>query len=197
MKAAEAVAIFEQTGNYEQIGKSIKLSEEFSKNTSILRFADEVNRSDRQTPKKLRQELANSTLDSFQGSLQPIITEALDWTEKDSFAERLGHKAKISFKHKQYLKAIILLWEAILVSGCKKYKIGNSDTRDARERAENELYQKLKNTDREILKKIEWLRNSVAHSSRTSDADVQRALNDEIAFQELFEKGWNLFQNLL
>ena len=197
MKATEAVAIYEQTGNYEQIGNNLNLSENFSMNTSILRFADEVNRSDRQTPKKIREDLKSGTLDSIQSTLKPILIEALDWTEKDSFAERLGNKAKISFDHKQYLKAIVLLWEAILVAGCKKYQIGNPDSKDARNDAEDALYKKLKTDDREVLRKIEWLRNSVAHSSPTKDGDVQRALNDECLFQALFEKGWELFKKLL
>jgi cell division protein DivIC len=197
LESTAALATFKNTGNYSPLGKSLNLSDDFAEQIATLRFADEVNRSDRKTPEKLHRALADETLNTFQNSLQPILKEALSWTEKDSFAERLGHKAKLSFDHKQYLKAIVLLWEAILVAGCKKYNLGNPDTREARENSEKKLYSKLKNGNRETLKKIEWLRNAVAHSSKTKDADVQRALNYESSFQELFYKGWDLFQTLM
>ena len=151
LESTESLAIYQNTGNYSSLGKCLNLSDDFAENVSVLRFADEINRSDRQTPKKLRQELSNGKLNAFQQSLKETLDEALSWTEKDSFAERLGHKAKTSFDHKQYLKAIILLWEAILVAGCKKYKIGNPDSKEARNDAENELYKKLKGEDRNVV----------------------------------------------
>lgn len=197
LKATEAVAIYHQTGNYSRVGNELRLSDDFTQNISKLTFADEINRSDRQTPVKLKQELENAETNTLQSSLKTVLLEALEWTVQDSLAKRLGYKARFSFEHQQYLKAIVLLWEAILVAGCKKYGIGNPDTKEAREQSEDKLYEGLEDDRKKTLRKIEWLRNSVVHSSRTSDSDVQRALNDELAFQQLFDQGWNLFESLV
>ena len=197
LESTEALAIYQNTGNYAPMGKCLNVSDDYATNISVLSFADEINRADRRTPVKLKAEIESATLNPIQNSLRQPIEEALNWTTKENLAKRLGYKARKSFEHKQYLKAITLLWEALLVAGCRRYIIPNPDSIRSRHESEDKLYKRLKHGDRETLKKIEWLRNSVVHSSRTSDADVQKALNDEEAFRNLFESGWDLFKSLL
>jgi cell division protein DivIC len=145
LEATEAVAIVEQTGIYKHLGDcafpsaKAKLGE--------VAFADEMNTEARKLATEIRKELRaardEDTLAPLQSSLTEMFDEALGWAAEDSLAKRLKHKAEFSFRRGQYFRAIMLLWEALLVADCDKFGIPDSTDYESRSDAENRLRSRL------------------------------------------------------
>lgn len=201
LQAIEAVAIFEQTGNVRRIGEQLNLSPAFQQNLDTLAFADEMFRLKPGIAQKIKNELAGQL--SLQDapvklSLADNLRESMKWSTENLFAKRLRDKAVKEFGHKQYFKAIASLWEAVIISGCRKFSVKNpNDPRD-RQSAEKALYDFFRNTSEyDDLQTLEHLRNSVLHGSNSNNPVVRKAVENVVEFQRIFEKGLTLINKLL
>lgn len=199
LEATEAVATFRKTGNYVALGQCLKMDADFYRNLEKLAFAEEINRPDKQTPQNLKRAL-NKDGEEFnaqQAALSNLLHDAIAWAAQPNLAKRLRHKADFALKHAQYFKAVVLLWEAILVAGCGKYRIENPTNYKARAQAEELLYENLSAANRRTLRKIEHLRNAVAHGTLTGGGEIVKALSSATEFEKLFVEGRNLLDDLL
>lgn len=205
LQATEAVAIYEQTGNYEQIGKQLKLSDDFNDNISKTLFADEMHKADKEIPLKIIDTLENTNFDSkpISKSMADFLIKAFSWAKNDSYAERLKEKAKKAFEKGQYFKAIASLWESLGVISCdvaKKNEYGqpiNSNNFKQRNWAvkRREGY-KLLNDNENQLKNIEHLRNTVLHGSDDKNQKIQEATQDLSNFERIFKGGLIVFEKI-
>jgi len=124
--------------------------------------------------------------------IEPLITITLD--------RRMIERAKFFFNKKQYLKALILLYEGIILAIGRKYNIGTS--LDYRDRENIRSYiNKNKGIvfENEMQKKIyydlEYTRNAAAHGSISRGS--QNYLEIVSEFEELFKQGIDLYENLV
>ncbi len=203
LKATEAVAIFEQTGNYEQIGKQLKMTNGFDTDISKALFADEMHKADKETPSRIIEKLEQTNFDNkpLNESLANFLKKALSWARNDSFAERLKEKAENAFKNGQYFKAIASLWEGLGVASCdvaKKNEHGNQiDPNDFKQRnwavKRREGYRLQEDNDNQ-LKNVEHLRNTVLHGSVDKKEKIQEATEDLSKFEKIFKGGLVVFE---
>jgi CRISPR-associated Csx2 family protein len=201
LQATEAVAIFNQTGNYAPLGACLNLSANFSDRLRKVVFADETNQPEKGVATQLRNELATQAgrFDPVQSSLATRLSEALGWAAESSLARILRRKARFAFGHAQYLKAIALLWEAILVAGCERYHIADPMDYDSRDEARDQLIRNLMGSDYNLFKNVEYLRHAMIHgtSDRRNREVVRQALGSLQEFQLIFEQGDELLDRLL
>jgi hypothetical protein len=202
LKAIEAVAIYEQTGNYEQIGKNLKLSSDFNKALESLTFLDEVNRTNTDIPGALNKWLAEASFSPLQESLAERFKRSLHWASKESLANQLRHKAWVAFDRRQYFKAVLVLLEAVVVvygENCGDDEIaGNLELHSFRDRAEEELNRVLNRDEKQAFLNLKKLRNAIAHGTdangRTMETiKAREAMNDENALKHIFREGDKLF----
>ncbi|MFV0389201.1 MAG: CRISPR-associated DxTHG motif protein, partial [Pyrinomonadaceae bacterium] len=214
LRATEAVAIYEQTGNYEQIGRNLGMSDSFDRKLEKLVFLDEVNKTDPQIPKELAQELENSTFEPLQKSLVERFKQPIYWAKNQSLSKQLQHKALFAFDRKQYYKAVLILTEAIVVAygeNCGDAEIAeNLATFSARNRAEDELIGKwndsskvyvvgvLDEAQKQTYLNLKKLRNAMAHGTDVNGKEeeakaTRKAVDDEEKLRTIFNEGAKLF----
>lgn len=205
LEATEAVAIFEQTGNFQRIGEQLASSTTFQQNLDALAFSDEMFRLKPGIVQRVKNELKSqeaSLLDEpLKSSLADKLKESLKWADENLYAKRLKEKALREFEHKQYFKAVASLWEAVLVAGCRKFSIPNPNDNDCRNEAEDKLYDFFRGAPEfDDLQNLEHLRNTVLHgsdSNRRNRQTVRRAVEDVEGFKQIFERGLGLVESIL
>jgi cell division protein DivIC len=206
LKATEAVAIYEQTGNYEQIGKNLKLSDSFNTKLEKLTFLDEVNKTNPEIPNQLNDEISQANFTPLQQSLANKFKSPLHWASKETLATQLRQKAIFAFERQQYFKAVSILLEAVIVAYgeiCGDVDIlNNLDLHFYRDRAENELIKVLNQNENQTLKNLKKLRNAIAHGTDANGVETEaimarEAVADENKLKQVFNDGNNLFAKII
>jgi cell division protein DivIC len=208
LEAIEAIAIYEKTGNYRQIGEKLNLSQSFNSRLEYLAFTGETLKPRKEIAGHLHNECLNQidTLDPIKKSLAERLCDALAWGNEPSFALVWKRKAQIEFQREQYFKAIALLWEAVLIAECEASGIGNILDRSARKNADERLQTRLKkNAQKNNIWKepknnfwrLKNLRNAVLHGTGTDDEKVKKALDSLKDFKDIFDKGLDLFDEVI
>lgn len=197
MKATEAVAIHEQTGNYVQIGKQITKDRSFSDRLKHLVFAEEMHRLKKDVANRLKDALPHEG-SALTMSLVPKLKESLSWSDEQSQSDRLKIKAEDLFDKGQYYKAIGTLFEAIMVAYCIRKKVSDLDNYHERENAKKELrnYYKNRNTTPERYSNFDNfvdLRNAILHGSFPHNRSVSEAVNDLAKFKVIFDDGLAIY----
>lgn len=118
--------------------------------------------------------------------------------------ERMVKRAEFYVEKKQYLKSLILLYEALIILAGRFYKIGSyldyENREKIREKLKKEIFSKtspLFLTDgkhKELFKRIEYLRNASAHGS--NPRGDQAYLENHVRFKELFSQGLEMYYEL-
>ncbi len=198
LEATEAVSMLKQTGNFSPLGKWFNLS---ANNLEKVVFTDEINHPEKGFATKLRGELKSQSHNSFQTTLSPLLDEALDWASETSLAHIYKRKAQFAFEHEQYFQSIAFLWEAVMVAGCQKYSISQPMSFDSREAARKQLKSKINEQDKEVLQKIEYLRNAIMHGTELEPSrvksSIESALKDSVVFNKIYNEGTSLLNSLL
>ena len=202
LEASEAVAIYEQTGNFQRIGEQLALSTTFQQNLDALAFSDEMFRLNPGIVRRVRNELRCQEAflldEPLKSSLADKLKESLKWTDENLYARRLKEKAVREFEYKQYFKAVASLWEAVLIAGCHRFSIQNPNDKTESNQAEDQLYGFFRGkTEFHDLKNLEHLRNAVLHGSESNNRIVRRAVKDVEEFKQIFERGLSLVDSIL
>lgn len=194
VEATEAAAILELTGNYAPLARWLGLEQDaelawFLENTNQLNNA-------RAKVKNLR-EASSRNIDPLGADLIALLRERLRWVQEDYFAERVRQSALEASKHGDYLRAIVLIYEALLLSA-GRIIFPTADPLDyqTREDAETELFSLLSGADRELLADLQHTRNACAHGTRSNRASVQQILQSPEKFVELIARADDLFNRL-
>jgi len=199
LKATEAVAVREQTGNYAAIGEQLNISETFKANLQKLVFADETHRPNRQLAGELRREIEKnqSGFNPVKSSLAGKLKNSLDWSGEASYARQLKRKAETAFKYKQYFKAVITLWEAVKVACCESCRETDFLNPNIREQCFNEIYERRLNSAQIIkIDDLRSLRNTLAHGTENR-REIEDALVNPKKFEEIFNGGKNVLEDIL
>lgn len=199
LEVTEAIATYQNTGNYQPIGELLSTDKQFNTDLREVVFAGEMNLQARNAAHRLQAVLSSSQQDNdpIKVVLKNLLMEPLEWLAGVSLAARMGHKSWFAFKHGQYFKAIALLWEAIIIAGCELYRIPNPMEYRSRSDAEKALYRHLSSEQADILRDVEGLRNSVLHGTHSNRATVADALRSPSKFKKIFKAGHHLLQTLL
>ncbi len=179
---AENLAIFNNSGYFPGILENLGIS-----GTENTYFWLEMNRQPRKDLELINKKLEEkATYENYQGEiaehigkeLQPLIDTTLD--------KRMIERARFFFTKKQYLKALILLYEGIIIAIGKKY--GFYSGLDYKEKEKIREYIKdnkesiFKNKQQENLYfELEYTRNAAVHGS------ISRGVQNYVEQQDQFE----------
>ncbi|HID08340.1 MAG TPA: TIGR02221 family CRISPR-associated protein [Armatimonadetes bacterium] len=200
LQATEALATLRYTGSFMQLARVLRLNNEMRELIDSIAFREETNqqpRTDAERCLKQLHKLRSEEGNPIRRMLMDKLIEPLKWVHEETLAQRMAHRAEDAKRHGHYLKAIVLLYEALLVAACQMFKTGDPLTYDARQSAEERLNEHLIGTDKQTFKDIKDLRNTVAHGTVTQSEAVREALRSARKFRELFDDGMQLLKCLL
>lgn len=121
--------------------------------------------------------------------LIPAIQARLDWLSERRQFEKQTHLARLALQRKDYLRAALYAYEAVITRLCQHTGVAVEDfdlRENARKNYEAEL-KEVKSTEHEEFKLLKNLRNQVAHGTRGSVQNVQQALLNETVMREKLE----------
>ncbi|HEV2472618.1 MAG TPA: TIGR02221 family CRISPR-associated protein [Chthonomonadales bacterium] len=198
MMVSDSVATYRNTGSFEPLLGVLGLGADEKAQAVVL--ADELNRhvweEAREQAELLRRSVRDMRLDRVRGSVKPVLRDALSWADEQDEGCRLRTKARFAFDHRQYARAVSLLWEALLITGCRLYHIGDPTEPKSRQQAEERLQSALHGRDKDTLYQIEFLRNGVAHGTAATNTRTRVAVTSLAEFHRLYEDGDRLLAKL-
>lgn len=185
IKLSEALGILENTGDFRHYYKLTSDNQEAQQ----IYFRIETNA---QIGDSKIRELINTPVNSeyVKPIHEKVKSKYLEPLKADRMEDRLKNRARFFFERGQYLKAVLLLHEAlILLVGRLKGKIGSSGLEyEERRRVKNELNQ-LNYSEWNILR---HLRNACAHGTKprsqdmpNPDAEATAEARDELENEDL------------
>jgi cell division protein DivIC len=196
IKLSEALGILENTGDFRPYYKLISDNQEAQQ----IYFRIETNA---QIGDSKIRELINTPVNSeyVKPIHEKVKNKYLKPLRADRTEDRLKNRARFFFERGQYLKAVLLLREAlILLVGRLKGKIGSSGL-EYREREEAKKY---------LDQLYEWkvlrhLRNACAHGTQPQDgsdpdaeaiAEARNAWENEEKFKEVMERSFEFYEKI-
>ena len=200
VKLSQALGILENTGDFRHYYKLISDNQEAQQ----IYFRIETNA---QIGDSKIRELINSPVNSeyVKPIHEKVKNKYLKPLRADRTEDRLKNRAKFFFERGQYLKAVLLLHEAlILLVGRLKGKIGSSGLEyEERRRVKNELDQ-LNYYEWKVLK---YLRNACAHGTQPQSqdrsdpdakaiAEARDAWENEEKFKEVMERSFEFYEKI-
>jgi cell division protein DivIC len=200
VKLSQALGILENTGDFRPYYKLISDNQEAQQ----IYFRIETNA---QIGDSKIRELINTPVNSeyVKPIHEKVKNKYLKPLRADRTEDRLKNRARFFFERGQYLKAVLLLYEAlILLVGRLKGKIGSSGLEyEERRKVKNELDQ-LNYSEWKVLK---YLRNACAHGTQPQSqdrsdpdaeaiAEARRAWENEEKFKEVMEKSFEFYEKI-
>lgn len=201
-RATEAVATYQETGDYEPLAE-FALTGEALKQTRRLIFEQRVNKPHLSALRPAVSALQNlQEVDPLRRSLIPLIQRELESLgQQHDLHARLATQADNAIKHKNYMVAVPLLWEAILSLACSLTQSGEPENYRAREKAEQSLIegndQYLSDEERGVLRSFREVRNAIVHGTQRSERHlVKTALKNDEGMQKLCTQARDIYERL-
>jgi len=200
VKLSQALGILENTGDFRPYYKLISDNQEAQQ----IYFRIETNA---QVGDSKIRDLINTLVNSeyVKPIHEKVKSKYLGPLRADRTEDRLKNRARFFFERGQYLKAVLLLHEAlILLVGRLKGKIGSSGLEyEERWKVKKELDQ-LNYSEWKVLK---YLRNACAHGTQPQSqdrsdpdakaiAEARHAWENEEKFKEVMEKGFEFYEKI-
>jgi len=200
IKLSEALGILENTGDFRPYYKLISDNQEAQQ----IYFRIETNA---QIGDSKIRELINTPVnfEYVKPIHEKVKNKYLKPLRADRTEDRLKNRARFFFERGQYLKAVLLLYEAlILLVGRLKGKIGSSGLEyKEREEVKKDLDQ-LNYYEWKVLK---YLRNACAHGTQPQSQDMsnpdaeaiaeaRHAWEDEEKFKEVIERSFEFYEKI-
>jgi cell division protein DivIC len=188
VKLSQALGILENTGDFRPYYKLISDSQEAQQIYFRIETNAQINNSN-------IRELINTPVNSeyVKPIHEKVKSKYLEPLKADRMEDRLKNRARFFFERGQYLKAVLLLHEAlILLVGKLKNIIGGSCL-EYRQREEAKRY--LDKLDYYEWRVLKHLRNACAHGTQPP-AEARHAWEDEEKFKEVMEKGFEFYEKI-
>ncbi|WP_041658031.1 CRISPR-associated DxTHG motif protein [Marinithermus hydrothermalis] len=191
----EALSILQTTGNF--VPYFALASEEEKAQRAYL--ALEVNR--QENVASWLKELAEVEGPPLaKGVVSKEVKQILKELEGECFEDKLINRARFFFERDQVFKAVLLLYEGLVVAGVKRFGLGDPLNYEMRRDAQDKLEKLLRDHPNsawvQIYKKVRLLRNAVAHGTRPRDGKVQQVLGDWRLLKDTFQEGLRLYQEI-
>jgi len=200
VKLSQALGILENTGDFRPYYKLVSDNQEAQQ----IYFRIETNA---QIGDGKIRELINTPVNSeyVKPIHEKVKSKYLEPLRADRTEDRLKNRARFFFERGQYLKAVLLLYEAlILLVGRIKGKIGSSGL-EYKEREEvKEYLDQLNYSEWKVLK---YLRNACAHGTQPQSqdrsnpdveaiAEARDAWENEEKFKEVMERSFEFYEKI-
>ncbi|GHU27430.1 hypothetical protein AGMMS50256_07270 [Betaproteobacteria bacterium] len=106
------------------------------------------------------------------------LEERFQWVRKQERSQRELELAKVYLSRKDYLRCAIFLLEGLITREVYKRK-GDHNNHEQRDDARKDL-----GNENEEFKKLDWLRNTLAHGSRSISPEIKRIVKSETALRD-------------
>lgn len=117
------------------------------------------------------------------GSLfKPELEKRIGWARKAERSQRELALAEAYLARRDYLRSTIFLLEGLVTREVFRRK-GDHNDHDQRDEARRSL-----GNDSKQFKKLDWLRNALAHGQRSPDKETTKLLDDETLLREALER---------
>ncbi len=189
---AESLATFNNSGYFPPLLDTIGITG--SENTY---FWLEMNRQPKSDLENISKRLKDKTLEAnHEADIAKYIKQEIDPLIGASLDRRMVERARFFFDKKQYLKALILLYEGLILAIGRKHGFGNSLDYEKRQQVRKYIsdnrYTLFDTKDRrETYFDLEYTRNAAAHGSRSKG--TQNYVEHEDQFQKLFMDGLGVY----
>lgn len=191
-KLTTSYEIYKYSGYFPEILKNLGIQ-----NTENTYFQIEMNWRPQKELKEITAKLDNieesyKTLcaENIKKELQPLL-------EKELLEDRMIERAKYFFEKNQYLKSLILIYEAITIRMLKRLGITKiHDIPNRKEFLRDKIPQILKEKwMQDNFKILEGVRNSAVHGN-IRDSSLYQHIKDREKFSELFKSSLILYEKL-
>lgn len=193
---AENLATYKYSGYFPPLLELLGLP-----NTQRTYFWLEMNRQPRTYLEKINLALDKISIqDDYQSTIAEYVKKDLSPLIGASLDKRMVERGKFFFDKKQYLKALILVYEGIIIAIGRKYKDITPLAYDARE----EIRRFVKNNkndifkselDRETYKELTFTRNAAVHGS--PPRGTQQYVEEQEYFESLFNRSLKLYESIV
>lgn len=192
---AESLATFNNSGYFVDLLSLLGIED-----TEKTYFWLEMNRQPRSQLTQITEELESlSKGNDYKASIAGYLNEQLKPLLSPTLDRRMVERGKLFFSKKQYLKALILLYEGIIIGIGRKYGFSNYLHCNARE----EVRKFIKDNDnslftdaqKEIYYKLEYTRNAAVHGSLARG--TQETVEQLNVFEQLFKEGVKLYEDVI
>ncbi|WP_448588496.1 TIGR02221 family CRISPR-associated protein [Thermocrinis sp.] len=187
VKLGEALSILENTGNFKEYFIMAGVDSNFVSKTY---FQVETNRVSKNALESLSKSQAQE--EYIKPIHELVIKNYISGLNERYKEDRMKNLALFFYKREQYLKAITLLYETILLKCIRLWGLGDPENYENREEAKR----KLDETKNQDWLKFKNLRNSCVHGSRPTESELINAVQSEEKFGEIMDLGFRLFENL-
>jgi cell division protein DivIC len=188
IKLSEALGILENTGDFRPYYKLISDNQEAQQIYFRIETNAQINNSN-------IRELINTPVnfEYVKPIHEKVKSKYLEPLKADRMEDRLKNRARFFFERGQYLKAVLLLHEAlILLVGRLKNMIGGSCLEHSQR---EEVRRYLNNLDYYEWKVLRHLRNACAHGTQPH-VEARHAWEDEEKFKEVMEKSFEFYEKI-
>ena len=208
VRLIESMATFQNSGYFVPLLEQIGLGDR-----EKTYFKLEMNRQPRREIEEIIKGLEDKQKmvdHSFEKEIVEIMyKEFSEMNRQEKLFQRMYKRSQFFYEKRQYLKALILLYEAIIVLFADVYKIKDNMGYDAREEARKKLKLEMKNVvfksdsnklikeqdEARTIEELEYLRNAAVHGS--SPRGNQNYLENVEEFKLLLNSAMNLFEKML
>lgn len=192
---AENLATFNHSGYFPPLLNTLRITD-----TEKTYFWLEMNRQPKSDLEKISKKLEEKTSESshvakiaeyIKQEIEPLIGATLD--------RRMVERARFFFAKKQYLKALILLYEGLILAIGRKNGFGSDLHYEEREKIRgyiNNNYTVIFKTDEQwkTYNELKYTRNAAAHGSRSQG--TQNYVEHEEQFQTLFRNALEIYKSV-
>ena len=203
MDLTESLAVFRLTGNYQSLIRQLLNSQDKEQTAELVWFLENTNQLSR--ARAHIQQLIDSLQQLPRGtpSFTSIVgTELSDFLSSRHYDDEWFYtNAREALEHQNYLHAIILTYEAILIRVYRlRFSNINTSRYEIRKQAEEYLYNyaHIDEDQRNLFRQLQWIRNACTHGTRPDKYDpvVEAALADPNQFCRLIRLGWKFYRDL-
>ncbi|MBM7582851.1 cell division protein DivIC [Caldicoprobacter guelmensis] len=192
---AESLATFNNSGYFVDLLSLIGIE-----NTERTYFWLEMNRQPRSQLIHITETLQTiSKGNDYKASIANYLNEQLKPLLSPTLDRRMVERAKLFFSKKQYLKALILLYEGIIIGIGRKYGFDdylNCNSREnIREYIKKNANSLFTDPQKEIYYKLEYTRNAAVHGSQPRG--TQDTVEQFSTFEQLFEEAVKLYEDII
>ncbi|WP_026487330.1 TIGR02221 family CRISPR-associated protein [Caldanaerobius polysaccharolyticus] len=193
--------LYKNSGYFPEILKDLGIS-----NRENTYFKLELNRNPRNELREIVKELEKIVgSDNYKTETALCIKNQLSRLyELKYLDERMVERAKFFFDKKQYLKALVLLYEAIIILAGRAYQIPDKQNYEKREESRRRIKEEIKGIrDRKFIKRermgevfnlLEYTRNAAVHGS--DPQGIQEYLEQRSYFESLFNEALDIYHEI-
>lgn len=186
---ATSFELYKNSGYFVEILNNLGIE-----NTENIYFQIELNHRPMKRLKEIIKKLQEIGENHRKICAQNLIEEFKPIIYKEYLEERMRERAKYFFEKKQYLKSLILLYEALCIVILKKSGIKEIDKIKNRRQKVKEVLNKVLNKEQiEIFEALDETRNGAVHGNIK---EAQLYIENFDKFSELFQKSIKLFEEI-